>query len=330
LQPDIIWSAVVLDDLVDVCALALGTTRESTMSIARIAPYRMRRLELTKRDGSKRIIWQAAIETKGIQYPLIYNYLQHLPIHSASQAFSPGSSIKKNATHHLGHRYFLRMDFSNFFPSIKFDSFKKVITANKDKFAAVNTSSPDSLFLIKNICFSRNEALPIGYATSPYVANCAMFDFDSKLSELLGSKISATDVTYTRYADDLIFSTNEKGTCRDIYALTADFIKKYKPLSLTLNHQKTHFGSTAKGTAYVTGVHILDSKRTAATKSLRSEARFLLSLTKVKNLEEDEQRKLVGLLAHIRQIDPSYYTKLASDFFQTFPFPSRHPQKPTI
>ncbi|WP_158753303.1 reverse transcriptase domain-containing protein [Dyella sp. S184] len=306
-------------DLLDICSSALGTTRENALVIARTAPYRLKRIEIPKQDGSKRITWQAAIETKGLHYPLIQYYLRQLPAHPASQAFSPGSSIIKNAGIHLGNKYFLRIDFSDFFPSIKFNSFKKIINQTKSIFENFNTATPESMLLLEKACFAKDSSLPIGYATSPYIANCTMFEFDREIIDLLRAKFASANVTYTRYADDLVFSTNIKNACRDIYDVIVQFVKKYRAIDLTINHKKTHFGSVPKGTAYVTGVHMLESNRTAATKTLRSEARFLLSLRKKNKLDDDEQKRLFGLLAHIRQIDPAFYTKLASDFHVAFP-----------
>jgi hypothetical protein len=308
-----------MPDLVDVCATALGVTRDGVLDIARVAPYRIRRIEVEKRAGGKRIAWQAAIETKGVQYPLIQSYIQCLPVHQASQAFSPGSSILKNAINHRGNRYFLRMDFSNFFPSVKFSAFKKVVLRTKDNFHEFSPATKDSLYLLEKICFARDSSLPIGYASSPYIANCTMFDFDGDIYEMLRTRFSGANASYTRYADDLTFSTNIKGVCREIYGSVRKIVENFRSIDLEINHEKTHFGSVAKGTAYITGIHMLGFGRMAATKSLRSDARFLLSLKKNGKLREGDQKRLIGLLAHLKQIDPSFYTKLAGDFYGSFP-----------
>lgn len=308
-----------MDDLADVCASIIGTNRNAVLSIAKSAPYRFKKIFIPKRNGSgTRTIWQAAIETKGIHYSLIPAYLQKLPVHKASQAFSPGASIKKNALIHAKNRYILRIDLRDFFPSITFNSFKKIVVSTKGIFHEFDPTTIDSLFILERSCFDRSGRLPIGYATSPYIANCTMFAFDHDLERALVKKYGESNISYTRYADDLIFSTNEKGLSRRIYYDVIHFINRYSGVKLTVNNEKTHFGSVAAGSAYVTGTHILKPGKIAATKSLRSDARFLLSLAKRKTLKTEDRNRLRGLLAHLRHIDPAYYTKLATDFHTEF------------
>lgn len=47
--------------------------------------------------------------------------------------------------------------------------------------------------------------LPQGAPTSPYLANLVLRDMDKKLMELCGKE----EITYTRYADDMSFSSNK-------------------------------------------------------------------------------------------------------------------------
>lgn len=316
-----------MSDLVGLCSDYLGIERAELMRLSLIAPNRMRRDEIYKRSGGKRVIWQAAIETKGIHYSLIENYLNDLPVDKASQAFSLGSSIKKNAHLHLGNRYFLRVDFKDFFPSIDFNSFKKIVQKNASRFN-FETTSDACLLLLRGACFDRELRLPIGYATSPFIANATMQPFDEMLRSKLSDSFGLNTFVYTRYADDIVLSTNVRGVSRKAYSLLEQMINFYPGAKLSVNRDKTHFGSTLKGTAYVTGVHMLPDGRTAATKQLRNKTRFLLSLLKVKRIPPEEYSSLIGLLAHIRHIDPAFYTKLASDYYSVFPshVPTNRPE----
>lgn len=309
-----------MPDLVDVCAAALGTSRSVTLAVARSAPHRFKRFEIKKRSGGVRTIWQAAVETKGLHYPIIDAFLKNLPLHSASQAFSPGSSIKKNADAHRGNAYFLRIDLADFFPSITFAAFRPLVVQSKELFSTFDPSTRDSLFLLEKACFDRSSRLPIGYATSPFIANHALYDLDRTIVTELNALAGGNAIVYTRYADDLVFSTNVRGACREIYVQVKELIQKYNKIRLIINEEKTRFGSAAKGTAFVTGVHVLTGDRLAAPMSLRADARFLLALSKKKVLSQADKKRLIGLLAHIRHIDPRYYTKLAADFFSVFPY----------
>ncbi|MBB1088898.1 RNA-directed DNA polymerase [Lysobacter sp. SG-8] len=278
----------------------------------------MKRFELSKRGGGRRTIWRAAIETKGLQYSLIKNYLEHLPVHAASQAFSPGSSIKKNASIHVGNHYFLRVDLKDFFPSLTFENLRKATLSSNAKFD-FSLEGSDSFALIQGACFDRDGKLPIGYSTSPFIANVVMFEFDESLEVTLQSEFGAGNFNYTRYADDMVFSTSTRGVCRKAYRKIKNFVADFDGASLSVNDRKTHFGSTGKGTAFVTGVHMLPNGKLAATRQLRERVKFLLYLLTKKRIPEKEYSQLIGLLAHLRSVDPAYHTKLSTDFYSVFP-----------
>ena len=87
----------------------------------------VKHLKIPKRDGTLRTVYQPSKKLKIIQYWLIENVFKHFKIHHAATAFQKDKSIKINAFIHKKGRYFLKLDFKNFFPSIIFEDFKPFI-----------------------------------------------------------------------------------------------------------------------------------------------------------------------------------------------------------
>jgi RNA-directed DNA polymerase len=165
--------------------------------------------EIRKRSGGTRTISSPANALKIIQRKL--NQVLHAvyrgraPVHG----FARGKSIRSNARRHLGCRLLLNLDLKDFFPSIHFGRVKGL-------FQSKPYSLPERVaVVIAQICCHK-RMLPAGAPTSPVVANMVCAQMDSQLKELA----KRFGCTYTRYADDISFSTRENRfppviTCRD-------------------------------------------------------------------------------------------------------------------
>lgn len=117
-----------------------------------------------------------------------------------SHGFKEGFSIVTNAKHHRNKRWVFNVDLKDFFPSINFGRVYGFFV--KDRNFALD---PKIATIIAQIACHRNE-LPQGSPCSPVISNLIAHVLDIKLNRL------ANDLrcTYTRYADDITFSTNEK------------------------------------------------------------------------------------------------------------------------
>jgi hypothetical protein len=78
------------------------------------APYSYKIYQIPKRSGGKRQIAQPARETKYLQYWLIKNIFQKLPIHDAVTSYRRGCGIKANALRHANNSYLVKLDFNDF------------------------------------------------------------------------------------------------------------------------------------------------------------------------------------------------------------------------
>ena len=126
---------------------------------------------------------------------ILYHILQKLEVSRHAHGFVKNRSIKTNAALHMAHDYALCMDIEDFFPSIQEEAVRQVfVRAGYSRRAAA---------ALADICCCRG-ALPQGAPTSPGLANLVFSREDEALALLAEEK----GATYSRYADDLTFSSN--------------------------------------------------------------------------------------------------------------------------
>jgi len=117
-----------------------------------------------------------------------------------AHGFKRERSIITNAREHRNRRYVFNIDLENFFPSINFGRVRGYFI--KDKNFALNESVATVIAQIA----CQDNTLPQGSPCSPVISNLIAHTLDMHLVRL-ASKVGCT---YSRYADDLTFSTNKK------------------------------------------------------------------------------------------------------------------------
>jgi retron-type reverse transcriptase len=160
-------------------------------------------------------------------------------IHSSAHGFITKRSIATNASIHLGKQYLLQIDIKNFFESIPI---QKII----EVFKKIGCTEEIAIFLTK-IC-SVNGILKEGLNTSPMLANLYFYDIDIQLYDIA----QRHNCTYTRYADDMTFSSNNN--IREMTILK-EVIETLHTQSLSLADEKTRYSSYGQA-QYVTGLSI--------------------------------------------------------------------------
>ncbi len=111
--------------------------------------------------------------------------------------FTNGRSVVTNAVKHVGRRYVLNIDLKDFFPSIHFGRVRGMFMGKP-----YNLPSKVATFLAHLCCYKK--ILPQGAPTSPVISNMICAKMDSELQRLAASN----RCSYTRYADDISFSTS--------------------------------------------------------------------------------------------------------------------------
>ena len=154
---------------------------------------------IPKKNGTSRRIDAPNTNIKILQQKL-NQVLQSVYIPKRSvHGFVNGRNVKSNAIQHIQKRWVLNIDLEDFFPSINFGRVRGMFMAKP-----YNLPSQVATVLANLCCF--NGHLPQGAPTSPVVSNMLCARLDSQLQQLAKANRS----TYTRYADDMTFSTTTR------------------------------------------------------------------------------------------------------------------------
>jgi retron-type reverse transcriptase len=177
-----------------------------------------------KRSGAIRLIEAPKPRLKHVQRRILQQILARIPLHPAAHGFVPGRSIRTFVAPHVGRRVVLRMDVQDFFPSFSAARVRSLFrTAGYPEstaglLAGLCTNAVPSAtwnqFLLDAGADQRREAvwlygrrhLPQGAPTSPALANLCAWRIDRRLAGLA----EAAGADYTRYADDLAFSGDDR------------------------------------------------------------------------------------------------------------------------
>lgn len=270
----------------------------------------VKKFNLPKKNEGYRVISQPDSKIKTIQYWLIHNVFNKLPVHESAMAYKKGTSILNNAIAHSKKSYFLKVDLKDFFPSLKFTDLDPIISQWHKKTKSEWEYNDSAKEIIRRCCFDKKGCLPIGYPSSPSISNALMYSFDINLIKKLSDKDAYGDVTYTRYADDIIISTNKKNVCNKLLIIALDVINKSKSPKITVNKEKIHFGSSTGGSAVVTGLRVCSNEHITIHRSQKDHIRLLLSLLAKDKLDKQDYESLRGHLAYVMHVDPCFYTKL--------------------
>jgi hypothetical protein len=275
--------------------------------LARSAPYRYKVYEIEKRQaGSKRIIAQPAREVKRLQYWVIANILNHYPIHPASVAYRKGKSILNNAKPHSKKRFLLKLDFKDFFHSITAIDFEQFIRESKSE----DIDESDVAYLTRILFWRMTRGgdlvLSIGAPSSPLLSNILLHEFDHRVAEYC----KPIRVAYTRYADDLTFSTNRNDVLRLVEAEVERICHGLPYPRLTLNPQKTIHASKAN-LRRVTGLVLSNDGSVSIGHERKRQLHAAVHHFKLGKLSPDETTALTGMLAFVHSVEPKFLRTLA-------------------
>lgn len=207
---------------------------------------------IAKRGGAARLLEAPKQRLKLIQSRLLHGLLDHVPPHGAAHAFCVGRSVRSFVTPHVGRQVVVKLDLKDFFPSIPrsrvMSLFRALgypeqvarplagictnlapadaLDAHPGALAVAERRRLESLYGVPH--------LPQGAPTSPALANLCAYRLDSRLAGLARS----AGATYTRYADDLVFSGDQsfaRGAQRFSLHVAAIALEE----GFEVNHRKT-------------------------------------------------------------------------------------------
>lgn len=298
----------------------------------------VRKIQIPKRDGTKRTILAPNKDLKFLQKAIYWKLLMRYKPSEASHGFVKNRSIKTNANPHVGCSAIGKIDIKSFFDTISTKHIQNCLFGNKNVCRMcqhyermMNGLCNPSLYhnktkafkfkceemkavFIPNYCqdtgyqslFTRIIDLCTiggftaqGFPTSPMLANIVMRGFDRTMIEFCNKN----NIAYTRYADDLAFSSKDL----DKYELKNLIQKKaYRLLwayGFKPNVKKTIWKSKS-GCMKICGVVV--NVKTSIKRSMVRLFRAKVHHATVKNKEKTtkgELRTLKGWASYLMAID---------------------------
>jgi RNA-directed DNA polymerase len=177
--------------------------------------------QIPKKTGGVREISAPLPRLKQAQQWILDNILERIVLHPTAHGFRRGRSIITNAQPHVGALVVINLDLQNFFPSISYSRVKGIFRSigYSESIATILgliCTEPDVTAVEldgRSYYIAQNQRyLPQGAPTSPALTNLLCRRLDRRLDRLASSR----GFVYTRYADDLTFSTADSEKLREI------------------------------------------------------------------------------------------------------------------
>lgn len=289
----------------------IGWDTKTTKEISKSAPRSYKRYEIPKKKGGRRTIYHPSKNTKALQYAIIDIILSNIKVHNSAFAYKPNlkSPLLKNAQKHSKYAYSIRVDFENYFPSIVPEDLMPII---EKKFLKRNLNTEEEQFL-KNSLFIKYKnygfSLGIGSPSSPMISNIVMYEIDENLCNYS----SQNSAIYTRYSDDIVYSTNKKGECAEFIKYLKYLLKETESPVLKINNEKTFYMSR-KNRRVVTGLFITPDGKVSIGRNQKRYIRKLVFDFKNGNLDDESIIYLKGYLNYILDVESTFYNSLANKY----------------
>lgn len=230
--------------------------------------------EIPKKSGDPRKITAPTGVLKTIQKKLshcLYNYRSQVFEKNnikmnISHGFEKEKSIMSNSKIHKNKRYILNVDLEGFFDSFHFGRVRGYFINNK----YFRMTEEVATIIAQLTCC--NGKLPQGAPTSPIITNLICQILDIKLLNLA----KKYKLDFTRYADDMTFSTNNKTFAEKYDCFIEDLNKVIIKNGFSINENKTR-------------LLFKDSKQTVTG----------LVVNKKVNVDRDYYRKVRSMAYHL-------------------------------
>lgn len=211
--------------------LSVSTLKYYTQIKARQASYRQ--FHIPKKSGGVRTITAPDGQLKDIMRTFAFILSALYTPTPEAMAFVAQRSVLVNARNHLRKNYVLNLDLSDFFTSITSPMVERGLRKLGVQPIVAQFMSTICTYPIVVDNKVRN-VMPQGAPTSPVISNICAMTLDSRLSGLA----RRFHLSYTRYADDITFSSNH-----NVYHEDGEFMTElYRIIAechFTVNPKKT-------------------------------------------------------------------------------------------
>jgi hypothetical protein len=159
----------------------------------------------------------------------------------------------------------------------------------------------------------RGDSLTIGAPTSPQLSNAIMFGFDESWSR----RVEAMEVAYSRYADDLYFSTNRPNVLEGVLQELRESLQGGGPPILRINEEKTVF-SSRKRRRLAAGLVLTSDRKISIGRHKKRVLKSLVWKLKRRELDPHEVASLRGWISYLRSIEPAFLVSLQRKYTLDF------------
>jgi hypothetical protein len=216
---------------------------DKPVEILDIPPFLRHDIPKRNRSRGYRTVWQPSRTLsayKSLARKLDNYFRRTLPGYpdDAAYGYRAGRNIRENAHVHRGKRRLLSVDIESFFPSIGVKAVEALLLSTG--------LSPEIADLLARFV-TIGGSLPLGLPTSPTISNAIAVPIDKALVGLAARFGS----TYTRYSDDLSFSSDD--TLPDIETI-GEVLRKF---GFRVAEAKTRTSEIGQS-HYVTGLSVSD------------------------------------------------------------------------
>ena len=301
------------------------------------APLMYKTYSIPKKSGGVREISQPTAIIKELQRKALTKLEDKLPIHTNAMAYIKGKNgICVNGETHKQNKYFYKFDFKDFFPSIKATHLINLLKYNG--FSEEEISKLSLLFLKINknahnknvkaimkrlslLYMTPNASLiqayeiinqnadifeiSIGAPSSPFLSNAIMYNFDKEITE----QALNIGLIYSRFADDITFSSTKKIDINDIKELVLNTLKKTGYDYILLNEKKQKF-VTFKQRVQITGINITPNHKISIGRNNKKLISAMVHKFSISKLNDSDIMKLKGWLSYIKSVEISFIKSL--------------------
>ncbi len=189
---------------------------------------------------------EAGIKLKAEHQAVLSTFDCSIFDYNVTFAYLPNQNAKQLVQKHLKNKYFYQFDIKDFFLSIDLAILKKLASKYQ-----INDLSQ----VITECAFSKETGLGIGLLPSPFLSNLYLLEFDKQMLEYATNH----NLVYTRYADDLTFSSNQNFNPELLIAVLQN---ELSDLKLQLNLNKTHYSHLVHcgDSVKILGLNIVNGK----------------------------------------------------------------------
>ena len=273
------------DKVGDMCELASARRR--------ILSYK--EFDIPKKSGGRRRITAPVGKLKGVLKCLSQILAPYYSPLESTHGFAVGRSVASNASVHVDKNYVLNIDLKDFFPSISSASVKKALLDH-----GLNQEVSELISRLVTIPVAKEgsqmtiHALPQGSPCSPLISNMVCQNLDRRLEGLA----KRFGVKYTRYADDITFSSNHH-----VYStsgeLLAELYRIVEECGFTINEKKTRLQKRGERQE-VTGVVV--NEKINSHRSFRKNLRAAVFSAELNGCSRSEFNSIMGRISYLSML----------------------------